>query len=64
MLLPLAESQKSEQHNWINTDAKKFAQGDMTVLGNLIFNVRVAIESEYDLIDLCEKKYEELKTGA
>ncbi|MFC0875795.1 hypothetical protein ACE01N_04330 [Saccharicrinis sp. FJH2] len=46
-----------QTNNGIYNDAKKFIQGDMSVLDNLIFNVKMAINTENGLIDLCNKDY-------
>jgi len=42
-------------NNEIYNDARKFLQGDMTVLGNLIYNVRMAIYNEQQLIVLYDE---------
>ncbi|MFB6317769.1 hypothetical protein [Saccharicrinis sp. FJH54] len=46
-----------QTNNGIYNDAKSFIQGDMSVLDNLIFNVKMAINTENGLIDLCNKDY-------
>lgn len=49
----------------INTEiyntAKLFAQGDASVLNELIFNLRVAIDSEEKIIEICDEELPKLK---
>lgn len=50
----------SQTNAEINNNAKLFVQSSEDILDNLIFDIKLAIQQENDLINLCDKTYEQL----